>query len=93
MTLGRLKRRQYFVSIWFVNLHLTFIFSCFMYIHVVDVNKDRFSFFSAILHLQSRRDDETITPKKFIFFNALTDVPITENTSRSCELWQNNDVL
>ena len=26
MTLGRFKRRQYFVSKWFVNLHLTVIF-------------------------------------------------------------------
>ena len=34
-----IKRRQYFVSkIWFVNLHLTFIRCCCMYI--VDVNKD-----------------------------------------------------
>ena len=72
MTLGRLKRRQYFVSKWFVNLHLTFIFSCYMYIHVVDVNKDR----SAFLDLQSIRDDETTTSKKLICFNALTDVPI-----------------
>ena len=32
MTLGRLKRRQYFVSKWFVNLHLPFIF-----IVVIDV--------------------------------------------------------
>ena len=49
-----------------------------MYIHVVDVNKDRiFSFFSAFLDLQSIRDDETTTSKKLIFFNALTDVPIT----------------
>ena len=26
MALGRFKRRQYFVSKWFVNLHLTVIF-------------------------------------------------------------------
>ena len=32
MTLWRLKRRQYFVGKWFVNLHLTFIF-----IVVIDV--------------------------------------------------------
>ena len=32
------------------------------------------SFFSAFLHLQSIRDDETTTSKKLIFFNALTDV-------------------
>ena len=43
-----------------------------MYIHVVDVNRDR----SAFLDLQSIRDDETTTSKKLIFFNALTDVPI-----------------
>ena len=47
-----------------------------MFIHVVDVNKDRISFFSAFLDLQSIRDDETTTSKKLIFFNALTDVPI-----------------
>ena len=46
-----------------------------MYIHVVDVNKDRI-FFSAFFDLQSIRDDETTTFKKLIFFNALTDVPI-----------------
>ena len=74
MTLGRLKRRQYFVSKWFVNLHLTFI-CCYMYIHVVDVNKDRI-FFLFSLDLQSIRDDETTTSKKLICFNALTDVPI-----------------
>ena len=77
MTLGRLKIRQYFVSKWFVNLHLTFIFIVVMYIHLVDVNiQVGFSFFSAFLDLQSIRDDETTTSKKLIFFNALTDVPI-----------------
>ena len=45
-------------------------------VHVVDVNKNGFSFFSAFLDLQSIRDDETTTSKKLIFFNALTDVPI-----------------
>ena len=53
-----------------------------MYIHVVDVNKDRISFFSAFLDLQSIRDDETTISKKLIFFNALTDVPIILITSR-----------
>ena len=76
MTLGRLKRRQYFVSKWFVNLHLTFIFIVVMYIHLVDFNKGRISFFSAFLDLQSIRADETKTSMKLIFFNALTDVPI-----------------
>ena len=38
MTLGLFKRRQYFVSKWFVNLHLTVIFHCcyrccYMYIY------------------------------------------------------------
>ena len=54
MTLGRFKRRQYFVSKWFVNLHLTVIFIvaidvAYMYIHVVDVNKDRIFFLSGVL--------------------------------------------
>ena len=54
MTLGRLKRRQYFVGKWFVNLHLTFIFivvyrCCYMYIHVVDVNKDWIFFLFGVL--------------------------------------------
>ena len=51
MALGRyLKRRQYFVSKWLVNLHLTFIFIVFIdvvtctNIHVVDVYKDRIFF-------------------------------------------------
>ena len=53
MTLGRLKRKRYFVSKRFVNLHLTFIFivvidviSC---IHVVDVNKDQIFFLFDVL--------------------------------------------
>ena len=54
MTLGRFKRRQYFVSKWFVNLHLTVIFIVAidvvtMYIHVVDVNKDRIFFLFGVL--------------------------------------------
>ena len=62
MTLGRFKRRKYFVSKWFVNLHLTVIFivaidvvTCIseighcMYIHVVDVNKDRIFFLFGVL--------------------------------------------
>ena len=41
-----IKRETIFhQQIWFVNLHLTFIQCWFMYIHVVDVNKD--IFFSA----------------------------------------------
>ena len=78
MTLGRLKRRQYFVSKWFVNLHLTFIF--IVVIDVVTCNVYTCSrwqyFFWAFLDLQSIRDDETTTSKKLIFFNASTDVPI-----------------
>ena len=49
MTLGRLKRRQYLVGKWFVNLHLTFIFIGYMYIHVVDVNKDWIFFLFGVL--------------------------------------------
>ena len=44
--------------------------------YIVDVNKDLI-FFSAILDLQRIRDDEATTFKELIFFNALTDVPIT----------------
>ena len=81
MALGRFKRRQYFVSKWFVNLHLTVIFivpidvvTC-IYMQLMSI-KIGFSFFSAFLDLQSIRDDETTTSKKLIFFNALTDVRI-----------------
>ena len=81
MALGRFKRRQYFVSKWFVNLHLTSIFivpidvvTC-IYMQLMSI-KIGFSFFSAFLDLQSIRDDETTTSKKLIFFNALTDVRI-----------------
>ena len=49
MTLGRLKVRQYFVSKWFVNLHLTFIFIVVMYIHLVDVNIGRIFFLFGVL--------------------------------------------
>ena len=56
MTLGRLKRSQYFVSKWFVNLHLAFIFivvidvvTCTLYIHVVDVNKGQIFFLFGVL--------------------------------------------
>ena len=81
MALGLFKRRQYFVSKWFVNLHLTVIFivpidvvTC-IYMQLMSINIG-FSFFSAFLDLQSIRDDETTTSKKLIFFNALTDVRI-----------------
>ena len=81
MALGRFKRRQYFVSKWFVNLHLTVIFivpidvvTC-IYMQLMSINIG-FSFFSAFLDLQSIRDDETTISKKLIFFNALTDVQI-----------------
>ena len=46
----------------------------------VDINKDVLNaliFFSAFLDLQSIRDDEATTSKELIFFNALTDVPLT----------------
>ena len=48
--------------------------------YIVDVNKDVSSdclFFSAF-----KRDDEATTSKELIFFNALTDVPITSQTTR-----------
>ena len=38
--------------------------------------------FSAFLDLQSIRDDEATTSKELIFFNALTDVPITSRKTR-----------
>ena len=41
-----------------------------------DVSSD-FLFFSAFLDLQSIRDNEATTSKELIFFNALTDVPVT----------------
>ena len=44
--------------------------------YIVDVNKDLI-FFSAFLDLQSIIEDEATTPREFIFFDALTDVPIT----------------
>ena len=56
MALGRFKRRQYFVSKWFVNLHLTVIFivpidvvTC-IYMQLMSI-KIGFSFFSAFLDL------------------------------------------
>ena len=49
--------------------------------YIVDVNKDLI-FFSAILDLQSIRDDEATTSKELIFFNAMTDVPITSQKTR-----------
>ena len=58
-----------------VNLYLTFIF---IVIDIVDVNKDVSSdFLFCVLNLQSIRGDEATTSKELIFFNALTDVPIT----------------
>ena len=66
--------RQY---IWFVNLHLTFIRCCY----IVDDNK-YLIFFSVFLDLQSIRDNEATTSKELIFFNALTDVPITSRKTR-----------
>ena len=47
--------------------------------YIVDVKKQRsdFLFFSAFLDLQSIRDDEATTSKELIFFNSMTDVPIT----------------
>ena len=44
--------------------------------YIVDVYKDLI-FFSAILDLQSIRDDDATTPKELIFFSALTDDMIT----------------
>ena len=41
-----------------------------------DVSSD-FLFFSVFLDLQSIRDDEATTSMELIFFNVLTDVPIT----------------
>ena len=41
-----------------------------------------FLFFSAFLELQSIRDDEATTSKELIFFNTLTDVPITSREAR-----------
>ena len=68
MTFGRIKRRQYFVSKWFVNLHLTVIFSCYMYIHVVDVNKDRIFFLFSVLRpaKHKRRCDHNLQEAHFL---------------------------
>ena len=48
-----------------------------------DNKSSDFLFFSAILDLQSIRDDEATTSIELIFFNAMTDVfdYFTENTS------------
>ena len=53
--------------------------------YIVDVNKDVSSdclFFSAFLNLQSIKYDEATTFKELIFFNALTDIPITSQKTR-----------
>ena len=48
------------------------------YMNIVDVNKDVSSdFLFCVLNLQSIRDNEATTSKELIFFNTLTDVPIT----------------
>ena len=52
--------------------------------YIVDVNKDVSpDFLFCVLNLQSIREDVDTTSKELIFFNALTDVPIT---SRKHEL-------
>ena len=55
-----------------------------MLLHVYSGCQKRsdFLFFSAFLDLQSIRDDEATTSKELIFFNALTDVPITSRKTR-----------
>ena len=48
-----------------------------MYIHVVDINKDRIFFLFGVLRPAKHiRDNEATASKKLIFFNALIDVPI-----------------
>ena len=52
---------------------------------MLHVNKDEssdFLFFSAFLDLQSIREDKATTSKELIFFNALTDVPITSRKTQ-----------
>ena len=52
---------------------------------MLHVNKDvssDFLLFSAFLDLQSIKDDEATTSMQLIFFNALTDVPITSWKTR-----------
>ena len=65
--------------------------------YIVDVNKDvnsDFFSFSAFLGLQSIRDDEATTSKELVFFNALTDVPITSRKTRvKLQTLANYDVL
>ena len=55
-----------------------------MLLHVYSVLKVLIYFllFSAFLDLQSIRDDKATTSKELIFFNALTDVPITSRKTR-----------
>ena len=52
-----------------------------MLLHVYSVSSD-FLFCSAFLDLKSIRDDEATTSKELIFFNALTDVPITSRKTQ-----------
>ena len=53
------------------------LYSMLLYV-IVDVNKDLNLFLSSVFSdLQSIRDDEATASKELIFFNALTDVPIT----------------
>ena len=55
------------------------------------------SFFSAFLHLQSIRDDETTTSKKLIFFNALTDVRKTRvevaNSGKTMTFYERSELF
>ena len=51
-------------------------------LHVNKYISSDFLFFSEFLDLQSIRDDEATTSKELIFFNALTDVPITSQKTR-----------
>ena len=50
--------------------------------YIVDVKSSDFLFFSTFLDLQSIKDDEATTSKELIFFNTLTDVPITSRKTR-----------
>ena len=50
--------------------------------YIVDVKSSGFPFFSVLLDLQSIRDDEVTTSKELIFFNTLTDVPITSQKTQ-----------
>ena len=66
---------------------------CYMYIHVVDVNKDRIFFLFGVLRpaKHKRRWDHNL--KEAHFLMSWLYYYFTENTSWSCELCQNNDVL